>query len=245
MSQPAELLAQVVAQLAVIPALLRELEVTLTRQHQFLQRHSGGRPSGEFPLPFHVAASKAADDISVVLRAHCAAVADRIRQHPPTGSMTARARWLRVWVPMLAEDTTAIEALAQALGEVIDAAETVVDRPEDLMYVGACEQCRMPLYTAPDAEEGACRRCRTVFYPRKLREMLLARARYRFHTAGELARLLPWFDDRPVTEAAITKAGERGTLTRYKIGGRVVYQIGDVIDWHRARSGGATGFATQ
>lgn len=230
--------AVVIAQLAGVPGLLQELEVTLTRQHQFLQRGSGGRSSegAEFMLPFNIAAGQAIDGIVTVLRRYGAAVAELLAV-PAPAEPARRARWLALellWVPA---DSPALADMASALSDAVAAGWQVIDRPDELMYVGVCEKCRMPLYAEPDAKTGECSRCRAVFFPEQLRDTLIARARYQYGSAAELARLLPWFDDRPVTESAIRKAGDRGKLTRYQIGGRIVYQIGEVIDWHnRGRS---------
>ena len=212
--------------LASLPALLADLETTLTRQHRLRTQPAGrtGRRQG-FPLLYNAAASAATDSIELVLKLAVARLTHNL------GTNADPAEQARALHAFLAD----LDSFAHSLAAAVDHGLAVIDCPPDRLYLGSCENCHTALYAEPNATTTGCSTCHTEYEVAPRQDQMLTRVRYQYRTAAELARLLPWVDDSPVTEAAITKAGQRGTLHSQKIDGRVVYQIGDVLDWHRAR----------
>lgn len=216
-----------------IPGLLRDLEITLTRQHR-LAAPGGpvGRAQAGARLPYHLGASAAVDNLEVVLRVYSGRIgAGRAVPEEPA----QQARWLAQRVKGIPGDAPAVEGLAAAVIAAVNDGFAAVDRPQESFYLGLCE-CAAPLYAEPEQNWVACW-CGAQVSVAERRAQMLERARYRFGTAGELARLLPWFGERPITAAAISKAGERGKLARLTVDGRVLYRLGDVVDWHASRYG--------
>lgn len=225
---------QICTLLAGIPGLLRDLEVTLTREHRLGGGAGGpvGRTRGGPRLPYHLGASAAIDHIEVVLRVYCARVGrGRATPEEPAG----RARWLAQKVKGVPGDDPGVEGLADAVIAAVNEGFSVVDRPEDTVYLGLCG-CAAPLYAVPDQKWVVCW-CGQQVSVLERRGQMLEQARYRFGTAAELAKLLPWFGGIPISASAISKAGERGKLARITVEGSVLYRVGDVVDWHAARYG--------
>jgi hypothetical protein len=219
----------VMTMLGGVPGLLDDLETTLTRRHRFAPGAPVRGVRAEDRLPFHMAASIAADHIEVVLRVFCA----RLRVGRGREDAAEQARWLRACLPSIPGDHPGLEGFEHALVNAVANGFAAVDRPPDRVYLGLCE-CGQPVYAAPEAPRAQCA-CGVELLVADRRAQMLEQARYRFGTADELTRLLPWFGGTPISKAALVKAGERGRVPSIKAGGRVLYRLGDVVDWHAAR----------
>jgi hypothetical protein len=218
--------------LAGIPGLLADLDVTLTRAHRFVVGTPVGRTRPGSRLPYHVAASDAIDRLEVVLKVFTAKIG--VGRSDAPADPGEQARWLHRILPGIPGDHPALEGIELAVTAAVADAFAIVDRPVDHIYLGLCVECGRALYTAPEHRRAVCA-CGVEVEVAQRRDSMLEQARYRFGTASELARLLPWFAGMPITAAAVTKAGERGKIPRITAGGRVLYRVGDVVDWHTAR----------
>lgn len=212
-----------------IPGLLADLEVALTRQQRFASGAPVGRGRAGSRLLFNVGASEAIGEIKAVLRRYALLVVPGVVHRGPV----EQARWLYDVLPGVPGDHWALEGIEAAFRVAVEDGFRVIDRPGDRIYLGLCE-CGAAVYAQPEQLWVHCE-CGAEIVVADQRARLLERARHRWGSAAELARLLPWFAGAPITEAAITKAGQRDKLPRLKLDGRVLYRIGDVVDWHADR----------
>lgn len=146
----------------------------------------------------------------------------------------------------LAHHVTSI-AMQQAAGECFDeisaavaAVHRVIDRPPGRMYIGPCGdvfqgvKCEADLYVTIGSPEACCPVCGATHEVESRRDMLYQQVRGVLGTAAELARLLPWIMDAPITRKRITYYERIDAVTARLVGGERMYQIGEVIDAHRA-----------
>ncbi|KZM68153.1 hypothetical protein [Nocardia terpenica] len=226
---------EVMVQLERIPALLQELDITLTRRARFTLPGQAGNPAraGQH-LPFRLDASRAIDDLDVVLRVYTHRLASHLSGTWPPEDTADRARWLQQVLPDIAATVPALDGFAQAVTTAYQQAMQVIDRPPDRLHLGTCEGCGVGLDCAPGDDIAECR-CGLRVPVASRRAELLRRAHGRHGSADYWARTLPWFAGIQITAAAVAKAGQRGKLARYKVGGRFVYKLGDILDWHAAR----------
>jgi hypothetical protein len=171
--------ARLRATLRNLPGLMRELQVTLTRQDQALK--GGGRGNGETPLPFNVNASEVAHTVTntvgtwirtidvravirprTVRRCHCRAPL------APCDMTVALPVTMTDWCVWLLEHMPAIRRhrdVEQMYDELTYAAKIVwraIDRPADREFVQQCAICGHGVYAAPGADVAPCQRCRAV-----------------------------------------------------------------------------------
>lgn len=135
-----------------VPALWRELTVTMTRQDAV--GSDGGRRSADSGLPFKPNASEA----RWILANTVGSWARLIAEHAGISQLPARpARWLLINVQSIAMHPAADEAYDE-ITSAVKHAYRAIDRVPDLLLAGACDDqlCRKPLYARPDAMEVAC-----------------------------------------------------------------------------------------
>jgi hypothetical protein len=198
------------------PGLLRELDVTITRQS------SRGETNGGEGLAFHPQASEASGRLRAVLRVYAAewgrTTPIRGEQAPVVarllGSPAGQAALLassklqrRTWAPDLAHD----------LDVACELAERWIDRPPSSTFVGWCE-CRRALYVAEGRTTGRCPGCLQSFSVDESRLAMLARLpgiREQLLTKPQLAALcgLPvgtlhrWSSEGRIVSSGYTEAG--------------------------------------
>lgn len=191
--------------LAALPGLVRDLEITAYRMDRVNDR-SGGRGSGERPLPY---------------RPRIIPILVRVERLAARG---LDARWIAHNNPGAAEQ-------AVAISEVIAEARSVIDLPEMPRYLGACEDCGRGMYAERSADVFACRCGRTYSVSRRVTE-LQKRSRDVVAPPSTIATALTSLD-QPVTEERIRKWKERGRLTPRSHNGprrQPWYRVGDVQD---------------
>ncbi|MFI6168811.1 hypothetical protein ACIBCN_18670 [Nocardia sp. NPDC051052] len=234
--------AQLMTQLAQTPDLLGELDTTLARDHRFTLPGQTGRPAGSTqPLPYRVDASDAIDALHVVLRVYSYRIANRTGDGWPPEDTAGQARWLRQRLPFVAGTEPVLSGLAHAVTAAYYRAMDVIDRPPERWHLGACAACGNDIDCTAGEQIAECVHCGDQVNVPARRAEMLRRAAKLFGDAEEWARLLPWVGGFSVTADALTKAGQRGKLPRYTIDGRIVYQLGDILDWNAARLARLTG----
>lgn len=231
------------AELRAIPALVEDLEVTLTRQARVGARN--GPRGAETPLPFHLRASVDLEALHGGLLMWSRAVADR-RGLPaplPGFSTEGLARWLLLWPTDLATHPDAAELHGDVLA-MVEAGRRTVDLPPTLHFVGPCDDCGADLYCGPLASTVACRTegCEFAAPVAERRVWLLEQAVDQLRTAAELSRELPWIGGVAVNRKLINQWASRG-LAGFKLTpylphprdprGFTRYRVGEVVEFAR------------
>lgn len=240
-----------------------ELDLTLSRQAHTTSPGDriGGTP--EQPLPFHAGASEIVwvlhNTLSTWARDLCetrgidymplgylsSAFVGPLRQGErriPNGfveSTAGIAAWLSHYVTSISGTESAGECFDE-ISAAVAAAHRVIDRPPGRMYIGPCGEvlnvveCDADIYITLGQYEAVCPVCGATHEVEQRRERLQAQVRGILGTAAELARLLPWILDSPVTRKRITYYSRIGAITARDVAGETMFQIGEVIDAHVA-----------
>jgi hypothetical protein len=186
-----------------IPALVDQLEVTLSRQT------SGGAGGGnERPLPYDPRASEALDALRTTLVGWTRVLLDGMTRpegprcegcaHPsctlidyttwPRDTLTDMARWLLRRHRSLIRHPAAQE-IVEEVGDVVRAAGRVIDRPAERWYAGPCT-CGVDLYARVGAVRVMCLACGAEHHIDQRREYLLSSLRDMLATASQAAHIL-------------------------------------------------------
>lgn len=216
-----------------------ELDVTITRQSQFGNPLDGGK-SAEQPVYFHELAADVAYDLHGALTSWVDEVCtQRQLLHPGMARSADSAKWLWQHVIDLALTPNAEVALDE-IRDAVQRAERIIDRPQGRVYVGPCGEeqdagrCGADLYAVIDKPVVKCKECGAVHPVGERRRALQEEVRNLLGTAAEIAKLLPWILDSPITRKRITYYANRKQIMPRKSNGETVYQIGEVIDAHVA-----------
>lgn len=249
------------SRLDTVAWLAPELDITLSRQAHTTSPGDriGGTP--EQPLPFHVAASEATwvlhNTLSTWARDICET---RGIGYVPIGylptefvgplrpserrvpaefvdSTAGIAAWLSYYVTSIAGSPGAGECFDE-ISAAVASAHRVVDRPPGRMYIGPCGdvlngvKCDADIYITLGSPEVSCPVCGATHEVERRRDELHHQVRGMLGTAAELARLLPWILDSPITRKRITYYAKIKAITPRSVGGETMFQIGEVIDAH-------------
>lgn len=206
-----------------IRALLRELDVTLTRLDRINHGPSAGGVGGgsdEQPIPVNVAAMDASADIVRQLRkmgvawiigARAHVTRERIARSVHRHSTTSLAPYR--WTP---EDVADLYL-------VVKRGRLVIDIP----------------HTDPD--EAGVKRAQALALKTRLVE-----ARRCVAAGGDLARLVSMFLEEPITAGTIRLAASQGEFfPAYKFGAHSYYTVGAVLDWYGRRQAARKALAFQ
>lgn len=231
--------------LANVPALVAELETTITRQARMAER-AGSNADGA--LPWNEAASRAHRRLRVTLSTLAeACVGDRIGSTEATHREPAPARadlgYLASWL-MVRVDPLAASPHARALWDVarvVRSCSRVIDRPPELIYAGPCQACGADLYAMPGAALVTCRVCGVPEDVEERRGFLLDRVYDQLATATEVARALTTLD-MPITSDRVRQWRHRERLVPrgHNRTGHPLYRVGDVVDLLLADTAGGT-----
>jgi hypothetical protein len=220
--------------LAAVPALVEDLDVTLTRQDRV--NEAVGRSGGdERPLPFSVLAS----DVARLLRATVCAWA--LELGLVTTSTTLGARYLAANVDALRSRVDGPHLLDE-LDHVVDQARRAVDRHVPVLWFGVCGSithgwderplvCPGDLWGEVDVEVVTCPRCRDEHPAQVRRRAVLDVAIDRELPAADLVRLSRAYG-LPTTKGVVDGLVRRGRLTSTGStpDGRPAYRVGDLLD---------------
>jgi hypothetical protein len=243
--------AQLKATLDSIPALVDELDTTITRQAVLGVR--GGPRAAEKPLPFHVAASEAAWVLRNTLGTWVRVVdAEMPLGRPgrgletingPSGSTgqgseigTAEiAAYLTSRLEQLRHHPAAGEAHDEIRGAV-EAATRVIDRPaSDRTYIGPCT-CGTELYANPGRTTTTCRDCDTTHDVEARRESMREQLRDHLGTASYVATIATGLGVS-VAPSTVRMWAKRHHLENHGSDEKPLYLVGDVIRVARATPG--------
>lgn len=231
-----------------VPALVAELDVTISRQDR-VPSTSGGRrvtdPDEEPGLasiahtrtPVGWRAVQAADDLGNCLTSWARAVLNEQipwRRGNPT---TVAARLLLNHIPEVRRHE-AVKELCEGIAEGIHDARRAVDRPADRVYLGQClyeadgpegsVTCYEEIFASPTASSVVCKVCRIEHPVAERRAWLLRRASDMLFTVEQASRMLGEVGGIRVTQASIRGYIHRKRIA-YRPGGKTI-RLGDLID---------------
>lgn len=232
-----------------VPALVSDLEVTLTRQAVIGEHHGG--VSAEVPMPFHLGASEALVVLRSTLVGWVRVVVEEDGAQWPADDLHLMAAFLLRALPWIRVHPAAAQAVDE-IGAATGLARRCIDRHPERWYAGPCtgdvagDQCSVHLYARPGAAEVACPKCESVHQVDERREWLRAAVEDHLGTASEISALCRSMLGELVSAAMIRGYAFRGSLaahgeTRDPRGRSVpLYRIGDVFT-AAARAGGDAG----
>lgn len=221
--------------LAQVPALVDELDVTLTRQDRVTVSSGGGGGRTEQPLPFNVNASDVRAALWGVLRFLTSVYGGTARSAP------AASRFLASRVEEVRSDPEAARVLDE-VRRVVEDATKAVDRHVVSLWFGVCGRlvegrpgeaypCPGDLYGPVDEALVSCPRCGAYQDAQARRSAVLTAALDRDLPAADLARLSAAYG-LPVTSGKVRLLASRGKLnpSGTSADGRPVYRVGDLLD---------------
>lgn len=226
-----------------VPALARELDVTVTRRAKVAHRAGPARAVELDPVrvDFDVRASAALDHLGGMLRGWAVNLAEDIDRNAPPGGrnvVAGYALWiaarigdvrLRPWAPdMFAEVTDAVREATRA-----------IDAPPDLAFMGHCpgaydtgEGCTAELWAPPGTPVGRCRECGTEVDFAELRAAYVADAAHVLAPAPVIARAFT-SQGQALTVERVRQWRHRGLVApvdRDPATGRDLFRLGDVAE---------------
>lgn len=218
-------------ELGDVPAVVAELEITLSRQSRVGSGGKGGLASEKTPI--HSGAMLAADYLQNTLTTWARDVSGETFV-PGVGVPPSHAA--AMFLLMSVNDIRKHPAVAELVDEVCESvrqARRCVDRPADRQFVGPCGAevegvtCTEDLYARPGAAWVRCRVCSTEHDVADRRAWLLDQAKDRLFTVREAAQMMGDVGGIRVTEASI-----RGYLHRGRIGYRLgtMIRLGDLLE---------------
>jgi ribosomal protein L37AE/L43A len=253
-----------------------ELDITLTRQARIGSTNGAPPPPPEIdpdpqpknvilwgvavqPLPFHLGASKVAQDVGNTISTWARVILEERRMElppipePPIGPLCTpteckhesctvirwhvresetvhAAKFIAEYVWWLRRRPEAPEAYSDLLA-VASQLERVIDNPPTLKYAGPCNVCRKDLYVREGAGMVECRPCGMTYDMAGRREWLLEAAEDRLERAAHIAQAVTDLGS-PITADRIRKWAQRSQLIPHATDrlGRPLYRIGDVLD---------------
>jgi hypothetical protein len=189
--------ARLSADLAALPALLRELQTTLTRQTKTGGDNVGTSTGKARPLPFDVQASDVGDvvtnTLSTWVRELDAGDTVGLADNP-----RALAHWMLVRIERIRSHIAAAE-IADEISYCVRIIRHAIDRRPDKVYLGPCQTivegapCKTQLYAPATAEAYDCPQCGQPVNVAQRRQELLALIADQVGTVGTCCQVLAMF----------------------------------------------------
>jgi len=231
-------LDQLRGELRAVPELVKQLEITLTRQARVGERN--GPRGAETPLAYHLRASVDLESLRDGLWMWAEAVGDRRGvEVDAERSAAALATWLLRWAGEVAQHPDVAELHGDILA-MTEAARRTIDLPPQRHFVGPCDDCGADLYCGPQARDVTCRTpdCGATYPIAERRIWLLEQAVDHLRTAAELSRELPWIGGVVIDRKLINQWAVRGQATRYlphprDPRGHPRFRVGEILELAR------------
>lgn len=235
------------AELRSVPALMVDLDVTVTRQ---VRMGDGPGPiahshADSTRMPVHLGAAEAGMDLRTVLLVWAGEIADAA-EHTVNTSDTARgyARWLLRYTHHIRQHPAA-EQLADEVTDAIRRVRRVIDRPPEKVFFGRCgaeldndETCPESLYGYAAHATVLCPACGTEWGIAARRAWLLDIVEDEVAYSGLLAGLVSGLGV-PIASSTIRNLAKKGRIRALAVDARrrPLYRIGDVLDVCLRRTG--------
>lgn len=228
------------ADLRSVPALMVDLELTLTRQ---VCMGDGPGPiahshADSTRMPVHLGAAEAAMDLRTVLLVWAGEIADTA-EHCLTAPDTARgyARWLLRYANHIRQHPAAVQ-LIDEVRDAITRVRRVIDRPPERLFFGRCGAeldndglCTESLYGYAARSTVVCPTCGTEWGIAARRAWLLEIVEDEVAYSGLLAGLVSGLGV-PIASSTIRNMAKKGRIRALAVDARhrPLYRIGDVLD---------------
>lgn len=196
--------------LAAVPELLQDLEITISRQDR-IGDDTNGRRSAEIPLPLRLTAMEARRDLSATLAYWVQQLAPPAQLPGPADPPDIFASWLSEHLAAVAVDKRAGDC-ADEIGYAVITARRAIDKPLQPAYAGPCQHCTTDLYAKPTAPTVTCEGCTRTYDVADRRKWLLEHVHDQLLTATELSRALPNLIGTELTSAMVRGYAHRGRL---------------------------------
>lgn len=218
-----------------IPALVDELDITLTKQRRFTSQTGAVRASSEPALPYDIGASNVLHElrnelvglVRVCMDSH---IESRdYRDRLPDDTCEAMSRWLMWRIDGITAQPYAADTLR--LVRIVDRAEHVILGPPPKTFAGPCDDCGRDLYAQKGKPVVTCHACGLHYDIETRRRWLLSVVDDRLATATEIARALTSLE-LPVTAERIRqwKHRDRIDVRAHDKLDRPLFRVGDVVD---------------
>jgi hypothetical protein len=215
-----------------LPAIMDELDVTVTRQ-SVSGVDNGGRRSAEKPLPFNPAASEVLDLARNTITTWARAIGDESGR-PMRGDGTSNNAiciYLVGSLPWLRSKQWSTELRGQ-ISDVRTKAYRIIDKPADRVFAGPCDICGADMYCRPGDDTVTCRTPECPAEPHNVahrRWWLLQQASETIAPTALIAKALTSLGEE-VTPSMIRQMAFRGDIEdRSTDGEGRLYRVGDVI----------------
>ena len=212
---------------ASVPALVADLELTLSRQDRL--GADGGRRSAETALPYKIPASEALFLLGNTITTWCRHIAEERGL-----LLTSRpAVWLLANIQALAMSEGAGEAVDE-IGYAVNQAMHVIDRPPSMLFAGPCREagCIAYLYAMPAATTCECRECGAEHDVAERREWMIDAAAEQRVTATVALSWVRLLMDKGIPPSTWRSWIHRGRLAVVGVNadGRELFRFGQVRD---------------
>lgn len=227
----ADHVTKLVRWLAELPARMRELDITLSRQSRMTVNPTSNRHAVQRPLPYDPRASEARTEAFAILyRLMRTLLADA--ETPPTLRTVEVAQWLRAHTANLLGWDRAISAYLD-IHRVVLIVDRVTDRPPVVLYAGRCgwQGCDIALYAQPGQLLVECPVCRTRHDVTRRRTLMRSHIDGMLLTLPEIVRFAGYFEgfDRKRAWRLLDAWRRRGRITPRVVKGRDVYPFGATL----------------
>lgn len=218
--------------LAQVPGLLQELEVYRAKLDRIGERSPRG--GSHMPLGYRPMAVEVTDVLHLTLASWAREVATAAGVpllEVPAEHPGALAVWLAAELEVARHMTTAGQLLDE-VGYAVRITRRTIDRPEDRVYAGPCDECPADLYASARSSTVECRNCGALYPVQERRAWLLGALREHLATAAEIAMGLGELYGQTVNRKTINQWHHRDRLIDrgFTRDGWPLFRIGDVLD---------------
>jgi hypothetical protein len=233
---------QLATELATVPDLVDDLQITRTRQDRVTAEKHGGR-SATKPLPWNEHAAQRAFELNATLNAWALDTSklgederDLLAEHHHSDT-AAVARWIARNLRTLRQHQDAGQAYDE-LSNAIREARRAVDRPLERVFAGPCGVeadngfiCREDLYAAQGKTTAVCKGCGARHEMAQRREWMLSIIEDQVAYSGLLAGLVSNLGVQ-IGSSTIRRYAAAGRIKAISVDAkhRPLYRIGDVLD---------------
>lgn len=234
---------KLIRHLTALPALLEDLDVTLT-----MQAKTGGTGAGGISLKernaFNVGASEVMALFHSLLSRICNTIDKDLGRYEYLADVKLMARKALPHAGWLADNTDA-DTIVVELVHLIGEALRIIDRPENKVFAGICPtdtgsgKCDAAVYAVKGNPNATCRKCGSTWDVSDWRRRAVDAALMHHGTPAQISRALS--DDitgEALPQGTIRQWVHRGKLTPVgaDVLGRPVYQIRKVRNlWDRMK----------
>lgn len=222
--------------LGEVPAMLVELEVTLTRQDVMSKSGTIGK-SADTALPFKWGASDALWVLGNVITTWARMLVEHSGFRPPrSSSQVDAARFLLTYVQSLAMHPAAGEAVDEIESAVRNAMRSIDHPVDSRTYLGKCgdvagvQGCQGRVYALPRQEHGLCETCGESHHARTRRALMLRAMANQELTAADMSTMLAGLGIE-ISVQQIQNVGRVGRIRSAGVDahGKRSYRVGDVL----------------